>query len=340
MGMRASGERQTVNTGRDQGIGMDIKAYLEDKRSIINQYLKSYFAAPSLPRRLHESVTYSLLSDGKRIRPAFALASYEACGGHALNIIPQAAALELIHAYSLIHDDLPAMDNDDLRRGQPTNHKVFGEGIAVLAGDGLLTEAFFMMTNIGIQGPLSGARHTNKPRPDQIKPPKTTRPPITYRLILRAIRDVAFAAGFHGMVGGQAQDILSESSQPDRETLNFIHSHKTAALIAASVRLGPILANSGMKKLRALTLYGENIGLAFQIVDDILDVEGTSRETGKTAGSDSKKNKLTYPSLFGVDGARQTTNELLAVAEDALKDFSSEADPLREIARYLVARRK
>lgn len=306
---------------------MDIEAYIEEKREIINTYLRSYFAKPSVPSVLHESMQYSLLSGGKRIRPVLAFASYEACGGNANDILPQAAALELIHTYSLIHDDLPAMDNDDLRRGHPTNHKVFGEAMAILAGDGLLAEAFFMMTNS--TAPLikgDGGRLSVKK--------------IRQSSLIKAVREVAFASGVHGMVGGQAQDILSEGSHPDGNTLSFIHLHKTAALITASVRIGPILADSGMKKLRALTRYGENIGLAFQIVDDILDVEGTTQELGKPVGSDMTKSKLTYPSLYGIEIARQKADDCLSESLHSVEMFSSDAEPLREIAHYLVTRRK
>jgi len=334
---------------------MDIKAYLEEKRGFIDSYLKSYFETPSLPLQLHESMKYSLISGGKRIRPILALASYEACGGDAQAILPQAAALELIHTYSLIHDDLPAMDNDDLRRGQPTNHRVFGEGMAILAGDALLTEAFLMMTGVNPPFPpftkggntekvtkggnIEMANLSNQKSEAGFSVNTKAISPISRSALLKAIRDVALAAGAYGMVGGQAQDILSESSEPNRETLNFIHLHKTAALIAVSVRIGPILANSGTKKLRALTRYGENIGLAFQIVDDILNVEGTTMELGKPVGSDSRKNKLTYPSLYGIEVARQKADEYMADAIHILSEFSSEADPLREIAHYLVTRR-
>jgi len=200
--------------------------------------------------------------------------------------------------------------------------------MAILAGDALLTEAFLMMANLSNQKSEAGFSVNTK-----------AISPISRSALLKAIRDVALAAGAHGMVGGQAQDILSESSEPNRETLNFIHLHKTAALIAASVRIGPILANSGTKKLRALTRYGENIGLAFQIVDDILNVEGTTVELGKPVGSDSRKNKLTYPSLYGIEVARQKADEYMAEAIRALLEFLSEADPLREIAQYLVTRR-
>lgn len=308
---------------------MDIGKYLEERRAFVNAYLKSYFAVPSLPLRLSESIRYSLLSGGKRIRPILAMAAYEACGGRAEAILPQAAALELVHTYSLIHDDLPSMDNDDLRRGRPTNHKVFGEAIAVLAGDALLTEAFFMLTQNAIPPPPSphggGGGFTMKK--------------FGQSSLLKTVREVAFAAGLHGMVGGQAQDILAENAEPDREMLEFIHRRKTAALITASVRIGPILAGAGKKKLKALTKYGENVGLVFQIIDDILDVVGTPVETGKPVGSDSRKRKLTYPSIYGLEAAKRKTALFLADAIDALNDFSSEADPLREIAHYLVQRR-
>jgi geranylgeranyl diphosphate synthase type II len=231
-------------------ISFDIKTYLREKREIIDSYLKSYFDRPSSPPALQEAMRYSLLAGGKRVRPILVLASYEACGGNAEDILPQAASMELIHTYSLIHDDLPAMDNDDLRRGKPTNHKVFGEAMAVLAGDALLTEAFLMITDTSAKLRASS--------------------------LLKAVREVALSAGAYGMVGGQVQDILSENMEPDKDTLEFIHLHKTAALITASVKLGAILANSGKNRLKALTRYGENIGLAFQIIDDILDVEGST----------------------------------------------------------------
>ena len=291
----------------------DIKAYLREKREIIDSYLKLYFDKPSSPQVLHDAMQYSLLAGGKRVRPILALAAYEACGGNAAQILPQAASLELIHTYSLIHDDLPAMDNDDLRRGKPTNHKVFGEAMAVLAGDALLTEAFLMITD--------------------------TTAKVKASSLLKAVREVALSAGAYGMVGGQVQDILSENVEPDKDTLEFIHLHKTAALITASVKVGAILANSGKNRLKALTRYGENIGLAFQIIDDILDVEGSTEELGKSAGSDKKKRKMTYPALFGVEGARQKAEDLISGAVYALRIFSSEAEPLRGIAGYLMNRR-
>jgi len=313
----------------------DIETYLKEKRELIDSYLESCFNVPSEPRVLHEAMKYSLLAGGKRIRPILALASYEACGGKANDIIPYAAALELIHTYSLIHDDLPAMDNDDLRRGKPTSHKVFGEAIAILAGDALLTEAFSMLSNTKMHNATIKIQNCSNSFPLNTHHSSH----ITYHSILRVIHEVAVAAGAHGMVAGQVQDILSENSKPDRDTLAFIHLHKTAALITASVRIGPLLANSDEDALMALTKYGENIGLAFQIVDDILNIEGNAKELGKPAGSDEKKKKMTYPVLFGVENSRQKAEDLISNAIDVLKIFSSEAEPLREIARYLIKRR-
>lgn len=311
----------------------DIREYLEEKRSIIDAYLKSYCESSIEPSVLQESIRYSLLAGGKRMRPILAMASYEACGGRADDILPQAAALELIHTYSLIHDDLPAMDDDDMRRGRPSNHKVFGEAMAILAGDGLLTEAFFMMTK-------TGGNHRRSP----VKVPESenavafsARIPCHRLMIL--LREIAEAAGIRGMVGGQAQDILSENAPPDGHVLDFIHMHKTAALIRAAARMGPILAGSGKKTLRALSRYGERIGLAFQVVDDILNEEGTAIELGKPTGSDRMKRKMTYPFVYGLEGAKKRRDQLLTEAVQALEDFSGEADVLREMAYYIVMRR-
>ncbi len=320
---------------------MDIREYLEEKRGLIDAYLDSYFSHPFTPRLLHESMRYSLLAGGKRIRPILALASCEACGGDSTLILPQAAALELIHTYSLIHDDLPAMDNDDLRRGKPTNHRVFGEAMAILAGDALLTEAFVMMTNTGGDRGEGGTQIISGKAHRRVETPIRKRNiGIPRGVLVRAVREVAFAAGARGMVGGQAQDVLSENTEPDAETLTFIHSHKTAALIAASVKMGAILAGCGRRKLDAISRYGEKIGLAFQIVDDVLNVEGTARELGKPVGSDRKKRKVTFPALFGIETAKEQAASYAREAIEGLGVFSSEADPLREIARYLIVRRQ
>ncbi len=301
---------------------MDIKAYLREKKGLIDSFLESYFSAPLTPKTLQESMIYSLSAGGKRIRPILCLASYEACAKDnkvkAEDIIPYAASLEFIHTYSLVHDDLPAMDNDDLRRGKPTNHKVFGEGMAILAGDGLLTEAFYMLSN-------------------NIKKPST----ISHQpsAVLRVIREIAMASGVHGMVGGQAQDLLSENAEPDAKTLAFIHSHKTAALITVSVRSGGILANCSDDELFKLTKYGENIGLAFQVIDDILDVEGETEVIGKPKGSDEKKKKMTYPKLYGIEKSREKARELIYGAINSLETFDEKAEPLRSIARYMLERK-
>lgn len=294
---------------------MDIKAYLKEKKELVDSFLKEYFSPDSPPKPLKDSMTYSLYAGGKRIRPILCLAAHEACGGDPEDIVRFASSIELIHTYSLIHDDLPAMDNDDLRRGKPTNHKVFGEGMAILAGDGLLTEAFYIMADS-----LSNRNIKNT-------------------ALIRAIKELAFTAGVHGMVGGQAQDLLSENAEPDRDTLSFIHKHKTGALISGSLRAGAMLANCTKPSLNAITRYGENIGLAFQVVDDILDIEGDTKELGKTTGSDERKKKMTYPAIYGLEYSKKKAEELVSEAIFAVRDFPGEADPLREIARYLLERR-
>jgi geranylgeranyl diphosphate synthase, type II len=303
---------------------MDIKAYLKDKKALVDAFLDSYMSAPFPPRALHDSMAYSLTAGGKRIRPVLCLASYEACGGRAEDIVPQATALEFIHTYSLIHDDLPAMDNDDLRRGKPTNHKVFGDAMAILAGDALLTEAFCLLSHpFAALGKRSNGDFDNK----------------SCSQLLRVINEVAFAAGAKGMVGGQAQDLLSENAEPDVMTLSYIHEHKTAALIAVSVRMGGTLAGCNEELLERLERYGEDIGLAFQVIDDILDVEGETEVIGKPKGSDEKKNKMTYPRIFGIEESRRKAKELIGSAVDSLSVFDEKAEPLRAIARYLYERK-
>lgn len=292
---------------------MDIKSYLKEKKEAVDSFLESCFGASLRPAVLREAVLHSLLAGGKRLRPVLALASFEACGKNPEEIIKYASALELIHTYSLIHDDLPVMDNDDLRRGIPTCHKVYGEAMAILAGDALLTEAFRLLSE-----------------------PEGKIRPVS---LLRGIWEVSTASGISGMVAGQAEDIISENSEPDKDTLSFIHQKKTASLIEASVRLGAILAEAPAERLDALGSYGKNIGLAFQIVDDILDIEGDTEELGKTTGSDERKKKMTYPALYGIHDSREAAKTLLSGALDSLRGFSGEAEPLREIARYIIDRR-
>ncbi len=303
---------------------MDIKGYLKEKKALVEAFLESYLSSPFPPRMLHDAMVYSLSAGGKRIRPVLCLASYEACGGRAEDIVPQAAALELIHTYSLIHDDLPAMDNDDLRRGKPTNHKVFGDAMAILAGDALLTEAFYLLSH-----PFATLEKRGNGGFDS----------KACTQLLRVIHEVAFASGAKGMVGGQAQDLLSENAEPDVMTLSYIHEHKTAALIAVSIKMGGVLAGCGEELLERLDCYGEDIGLAFQVIDDILDVEGDTEVIGKPQGSDERKNKMTYPRLFGIEESRKKAKQLIDAAIGALSVFDEKADPLRDVARYLYERK-
>ncbi len=294
---------------------MDLKKYLREKRELIDSFFHTYFRESGRPAVLQEAMLYSLFAGGKRIRPVLALASYEACGGDATDIVPYASTLELIHTYSLIHDDLPAMDNDDLRRGKPTNHKVYGEAIAILAGDALLTEAFRILSDSTLGNGMNESR------------------------LLRASKEVAESSGMRGMVAGQVQDMLSENAEPDGDTLEFIHRCKTAALICGSVRLGAVLYDGGDDEIAAMTGYGDNIGLAFQVVDDILDIEGETEEIGKPKGSDEKKKKMTYPRLYGIERSREKARELVDDAVASLSIFGERAEPLREIARYLIERK-
>ncbi len=291
--------------------GFDIKDYLRNKRKLIDNYLREYFSRTFKPERLYQAVTYSLFAGGKRLRPILAISAFEACGGQAEDVLPQASSIELIHTYSLIHDDLPAMDDDDLRRGKPTNHKVFGEAMAILAGDALLTEAFFMFT----EGDRFKAENLKE-----------------------ALRILAEAAGARGMVGGQAEDILSENSEPEPDRLEFIHKHKTGALIAASVTISPVLLGVDTRRRQALNSYGQKIGLAFQIIDDILDIIGEDKRLGKKTGADIEKGKMTYPALYGIEASRKKATALIDEAVKELSIFGSSATPLVEIARYILNR--
>ncbi|MBI4745814.1 MAG: polyprenyl synthetase family protein [Deltaproteobacteria bacterium] len=268
-----------------------------------------------MPVTLHKAMRYSMMAGGKRIRPILCIASCEAVGGKIKNVLPVACALEMVHTYSLIHDDLPAMDNDDFRRGRPTSHKVFGEAAAILAGDALLTEAFGIMTDFNLR--------------------KTVRADA----ILDVIGDLARASGSFGMVGGQVVDMESEGVEIDLPTLEYLHTRKTGALILASVRGGAKIGEGADEEIEALTRYGECLGLAFQIADDILDIEGDQDEIGKDVGSDLEKKKATYPSIVGMAASRERASELIDMAIDSLKGFDQKAEPLREIAKYVVERR-
>jgi geranylgeranyl diphosphate synthase type II len=293
---------------------MDLKAYLRDKRALVDQALKSVFPEPEGPSAdLVRAMSYSLFAGGKRLRPILCIGGTEAVGQKAGTVVSFACGLELIHTYSLIHDDLPVMDNDDLRRGKPTNHKVFGEAVALLAGDGLLTEAFRLMA--ATNGVDSSA-------------------------LLRVIQLVGSAAGYQGMVGGQVVDIQSEGKPVDPFLVDYIHSHKTGALIHASVTSGAILGQGTEEQVKAISSYGNKIGLAFQIADDILDVEGDSKTMGKGVGGDARKKKITFPAAVGLKKAKEIQSRLVEEAVGALKAFDQKADPLRSIAAYIIERKK
>jgi geranylgeranyl diphosphate synthase type II len=294
---------------------MDVKAYLTQKREIVDKALEALVPnAKSYPPRVFEAMRYSLFAGGKRVRPILAIASAEALGAKTSGLLPVAGTLELIHTYSLIHDDLPAMDDDDFRRGRPTCHKVYGEAMAILAGDGLLNMAFEALSD---------------PRRLRAIPPGR---------LVAIMREISLASGVFGMIGGQVVDMESEGKEVDFPTLEYIHTRKTGALIRASVRVGALYAKASEKRLKALTRYGEMVGLAFQIADDILDIVGTQEEIGKDVGSDLKKGKKTFPSFYGLEESRRRANEVAGHAVAALKDFDRKADPLRELATYIVTR--
>ena len=260
-----------------------------------------------------EAMNYSLKAGGKRLRPILTLESCRIVGGNEEDAIPFAIAIEMIHTYSLIHDDLPALDNDDLRRGKPTNHKVFGEGMATLAGDALLNYAFEVMLSSAID-----KEDANK--------------------YLKAINEVAKHAGIYGMIGGQVVDVESENKVIDKDKLDFIHLNKTAAMIIGCMRAGAIVGGADKEALEKITTYAKNIGLSFQIVDDILDIIGEEEKLGKPIGSDLENHKSTYPSLLGLEESRRIANELIDEAKNSIKGLSSEVEFLNQLADYIINR--
>lgn len=296
---------------------MDLKTYLKEQCARIDAALDRFLPKESeLPHSVHKAMRYSVFAGGKRVRPILMLAACQAVGGDTERAIPAACAMEMIHTYSLIHDDLPAMDDDDFRRGNPTNHKVFGEAIAILAGDALLTEAFKLTSDPRFASGCDAAAR------------------------LAVIHEIATCAGSYGMVGGQVVDMESEGRPGiDLPTVQYIHTHKTGALIKASVVAGALLGSAGEEALRAITRYGEAAGLAFQIADDILDIEGTTEEIGKDAGSDEARGKATYPAVIGLAAAKEEAQSMMDEAMRALEIFGPEADPLRQIAGYIVNRK-
>ena len=312
---------------------MDIKKYLTENKTLFDKALEDYFTKGCVcPPTLKEAMLYSLRAGGKRLRPVLAIASAEACGGLPSQVMPIALALEMIHTFSLIHDDLPAMDDDDLRRGLPTSHKKFDEATAILAGDALLAEAFACLASFGWRSEsgcpdLSGK---NVVSPTKVGHPKT---------LLDIINDISTATGACGMVGGQILDMIAEDKVISLEELKKIHSFKTGTLITVSVTSGAKVAGATEKQLATLKKYGECIGLAFQITDDILDVEGTTAELGKPAKSDIENKKATYPAILGIEKSKKLAKELINSAYSTLAEFNASADPLREIARYIINRK-
>jgi len=293
-----------------------IDAYQTSSQDRVNAALERLFVAPAPElARLYEAMRYSVMNGGKRVRPLLAYAACEALGAAAEQANGAACAVELIHAYSRVHDDLPAMDDDDLRRGQPTTHKAFDEACAILAGDGLQSLAFSTL----------------------LDPQLNT---LDAETRLRMVAGLALAAGPAGMVGGQAIDLGSVGIKLDQTALEFMHRHKTGALIEASVELGALASgHASADDLQALNLYARAIGLAFQVQDDILDVESDTATLGKRQGADIARDKPTYPALMGLQGAKDYALELRDQALNALKSFDTTADPLRALARYIVERR-
>lgn len=293
-------------------ITFDLNSYLKQQKTLVEKALDQSIAI-ARPEKIYEAMRYSLLAGGKRLRPILCLATCDLTGGTTEMSMPTACALEMIHTMSLIHDDLPAMDNDDFRRGKPTNHKVYGDDIAILAGDGLLAYSFEYV-----------ATQTKNVAPENI---------------IRVVACLGRTVGAAGLVGGQVLDLESEGkSDITAETLSFIHTHKTGALLEASVVTGAILANASQEDIDRLSKYAQNIGLAFQIIDDILDITATDEQLGKTAGKDLEAQKATYPSLWGLEKSRLKAQELVDNAIAQLSVYGTKAEPLRAVANYIVTR--
>ena len=292
--------------------GFDLDEFLARATQAVNRALDRFLPQATVrPATIHKAMRYSLFAGGKRMRPALCLAAAEACGGSWAEAMPLACAVECIHTYSLIHDDLPAMDNDDYRRGKPTCHKVFGEGIAILAGDALLTHAFEILAQ--------SRGWPRYPHP-------------------RLVVELARAAGSLQLIAGQVEDLEAEGKKISASRLQYIHERKTSALLCCAVRLGGMSANCTPRHLRALTDFGYHVGLAFQVIDDILDVTQTSEKLGKTAGKDTRAKKATYPSIVGLEKSRQIAESLTQRAFAALKPFRGRARALEALATFLLQR--
>ena len=291
----------------------DLKKYTRNHIRNVDSALANYLpSARTKPTTIHQAMRYSLFAGGKRVRPILTLAAAETCGGTSEDAMPLACAMECIHTYSLIHDDLPSMDNDDFRRGQPTNHKVFGDGIAILAGDALLTQAIEISTHAKGEPRYSHAD---------------------------LIREITGAAGSLKLIAGQVADLEATGGKnPTLSQLRYIHKRKTSALLVCSVRLGGMSANCTANQLKALTSFGNHVGLAFQVIDDILDVTKTSKQLGKTAGKDQSTSKATYPAIVGLKKSKEIADQLTDKSFAALKPFKGKAKALEAMARYLLKR--
>ena len=312
-----------VTTNLDSPSTFDLKSYMSDRRVQVEAALDA--SLPVIyPEQIYEAMRYSLMAGGKRLRPILCLATCEMLGGKANLAMPTACAMEMVHTMSLIHDDLPAMDNDDYRRGKLTNHKVYGEDVAVLAGDALLTYAF---EYIATQPPQAATDSDD-----------TTAERTDARRVLQVIALLGKAVGAAGLVGGQIVDLASEGTVVSEETLTFIHRHKTAALLEVSVTSGAILAGAEPAVVELLKRYAQQFGLAFQIVDDILDITSTSEALGKSVGKDVAAQKATYPSLWGLEESQRKADRLIADAIAQLSEFGEKAQPLAAIAQYVTAR--
>jgi len=293
----------------------NLKQFLAERKELVDKTLEKLFpSAVGLEKSVIEAARYSLFAGGKRLRPILCMQAAEVVGGSLEDVMPVACALEMIHTYSLIHDDLPAMDNDDFRRGVPTNHKVYGEAIAILAGDALLTEAFGFVAGMATDRCIPAEK------------------------ILQAIGILTRASGYRGMIGGQVIDLESENRDVDLATVEYMHVHKTGAILAACLELGALLGGGADQDIASLIKYGQHFGLAFQITDDLLDVEGDPQVMGKQPGSDVAKNKKTYPALLGVSKSRESAKLHVNEALNAIRSYGESAEPLRAIARYLLVR--
>ena len=302
---------ESVPSSGELPATFDFAAYLKLSRDRVEIALDASMG-PERPESLRDAMRYSLLAGGKRLRPILCLAACELVGGSSELAMPTAVALEMIHTMSLIHDDLPAMDNDDLRRGRPTNHKVYGDAMAILAGDAMLSRAFEMVA----------VRSANVPA-DRL---------------LRVVGELALVSGAPGLVGGQVVDLESEGQAVDLETLEYIHLHKTAALLRACVVTGALIGGANDEQLQAMRTYANGIGLAFQIIDDILDVTASSEVLGKTAGKDLLADKTTYPKLLGLDASREKALQLVRESKAALEPWRDKAAPLLALADYVASR--